>query len=725
MPSAPTRILIVEDDAGLAELFDELLTKDGALCAHVESGRLCLDWLASRQADLLLIDYSLPDLLAPALVEVLRETGRLPPFIIVTGHGDERVAVAMMKLGARDYLVKDNLVLDRLPSVVKRTLQELDNERRLAASEAALRAETQRADQYFENAAVMMLVLDREGRVQRINQAGCEILGLPPAEVLGRNWFDYFIPQKNRDGVREIFHRLMAGQLDQTRHAEHPVLNRAGEERLLAWHNSLIRDDTGAITGVLGSAEDITDRHQAEAAQREHEAFRKRVFESSQMPIIVMEAHSYRYIDCNPAAVAIYHCASRAELLGHTPMDFSSPVQYDGTPAPIKARFYIERSLAEGRIVFEWLHQRADGELWDAEVHLMSFTSNDRRFLQFTLQDITERRRAAAALRHHREMLARTEHLAQIGSWEWDSSTDTVRWSAELFRLFQRNPAEGAPSFAEQAKLYLPEDMQRLKAAVAATLSQGTPYELELRGVRGDGMIRVYLASGHSEQGPDRPAVRLFGALQDITERVITLQALKESEEKFATAFRASPVPMAIRDLGTDQYVDVNDRCLALMGYVREEIVGHAPLEIGWMAPEDRERNRHALSANGIVTDRELHLRRKDGTEVICSYSTHIIQIGGRPCVLSTSIDVTERRRAEAQLHQRMEELKRSTAELQASNEELTRFNRAATDRELRMIELKQEINDLCRQAGQAPRYALGFIETRDDSPPTQAPLLA
>lgn len=717
MPSESTHILIVEDDQGLAELFGDLLAQDGVRCSHVESGRLCFDWLATQQADLLLIDYSLPDLLAPALVEELRGSGRLRPFIVVTGHGDERVAVAMMKLGARDYLVKDSLVLERLPSVVKRTLQELDNEQRLAASEAALRAETQRADQYFENAAVMMLVLDRDGRVQRINRAGCEVLGLPPAEVLGRNWFECFVPAKALDHVREEFRRVFAGESALDRHFENAVLNRAGQDRLLAWHNSVVRDDKGAIVGVLCSAEDITERRQAEVAQREHEAFRKRVFESSQVPIIVMEAQGYRYIDCNPAAVAACRCASRAELLGRTPMDFSAPVQYDGTPAPIKARFYIERALTEGRIDFEWLHRHANGELWDGEIHLMSFTSDGRRFLQFTMQDITERRRAAEALRHHQSMLARTEHVAQVGSWEWDAATDTVRWSAELFRLFRRNPAEGAPSFAEHPKLYLPEDLKRLQAAVAVTLRQGTPYELELRGLRGDGKIRVFLASGHSEQGPGRPAVRLFGALQDITERMETIAALKESEEKFAAAFRNSPISTTIRDVETGRYLEANDRCISLLGYARDEIVGHTSAEIGWMTDADREENLRLLKAQGNVVDRELRLRHKGGAAVICSYSAHVIPMAGRTCVFSTMIDITERKLAEAQLQQKIEELQRSTNEMQASNDELSRFNRVATDRELRMIELKQEINDLCGRAGERPRYPLDFIAPSASTP--------
>jgi hypothetical protein len=72
-------------------------------------------------------------------------------------------------------------------------------------------------------------------------------------------------------------------------------------------------------------------------------------------------------------------------------------------------------------------------------------------------------------------MLARTEAIANVGSWEWDVATDTVKWSDELFRIFQRSPADGAPSFAEHPELYHPEDMERLSKRVEAALNHGTP----------------------------------------------------------------------------------------------------------------------------------------------------------------------------------------------------------------------------------------------------------
>ncbi|MBE9504605.1 MAG: PAS domain-containing protein, partial [Proteobacteria bacterium] len=69
--------------------------------------------------------------------------------------------------------------------------------------------------------------------------------------------------------------------------------------------------------------------------------FRERVFEHSPMPIVVMDAKTHKYVDCNQASIAIYGYLSKEDLFGKTPMDVSAPLQYDGTPSPEKAVFYI------------------------------------------------------------------------------------------------------------------------------------------------------------------------------------------------------------------------------------------------------------------------------------------------------------------------------------------------------------------------------------------------
>jgi PAS domain-containing protein len=132
---------------------------------------------------------------------------------------------------------------------------------------------------------------------------------------------------------------------------------------------------------------------------------------------------------------------------------------------------------------------------------------------------ITQRKKAEVSLLKLMAMQARTERLAHIGSWEWYVPTDTVTWSDELFRIFQLNPARGAPSFEHQSKLYHPEDYQRLSAAASRALDDGKPFEIELRVIRSDGQTRLCIGRVVAQMGSDNRAETLYGTLEDITER--------------------------------------------------------------------------------------------------------------------------------------------------------------------------------------------------------------
>jgi PAS domain-containing protein len=112
------------------------------------------------------------------------------------------------------------------------------------------------------------------------------------------------------------------------------------------------------------------------------------------------------------------------------------------------------------------------------------------------------------------KLLSEAESIAHIGSWSWDVRTDTVMWSNELFRIFGRNPIDGAPKYSEHSKLYTPKSMTRLDDAVNKALTEGVPYEIRLTARATDSSLRECIARGTVERNDEGDVVRLYGSLQ-------------------------------------------------------------------------------------------------------------------------------------------------------------------------------------------------------------------
>lgn len=137
--AAPGWLFVVDDEEGLLLLMTDVLKREGYRVDTAASGGKALEWLAGNAPDLVLLDLNLGDMPASKLIESLRTRGRSFPFMIITGHGDERTAVQMMKEGALDYVMKDIGLMDLLPEVVRRAMSALDRDRELASANAEQR----------------------------------------------------------------------------------------------------------------------------------------------------------------------------------------------------------------------------------------------------------------------------------------------------------------------------------------------------------------------------------------------------------------------------------------------------------------------------------------------------------------------------------------------------------------------------------------------------------
>jgi PAS domain S-box-containing protein len=209
---------------------------------------------------------------------------------------------------------------------------------------------------------------------------------------------------------------------------------------------------------VIGQEREfMSERDRLLQSQAEGVAFRQRVFESLPVPIVVMDAVTSQYMDCNPAAVKMYGFSTREETLGKTPIDVSAPVQADGTPTPEKVRFYINQALAKGEVVFEWRHVRRNGKPWDAQVHLMSFRAGQRDMLQFTLQDISERK---AAVRQIHEQAALID-ASQDAILVWDVAKGIQFMNRAAEKMTGRHLAEvGLQALAAALRTKSASDLQ-------------------------------------------------------------------------------------------------------------------------------------------------------------------------------------------------------------------------------------------------------------------------
>jgi PAS domain S-box-containing protein len=139
--------------------------------------------------------------------------------------------------------------------------------------------------------------------------------------------------------------------------------------------------------------------------------------------------------------------------------------------------------------------------------------------------------------------------------------------------------------------------------------------------------------------------------VQDITDRKAAEKALRDSEEKFRTAFHANPEAMSITTLADGVYLDVNDAFLRVTGFTREDLMGRKSLHVrSWVEKEDRERLVQILKSKGRVESMETSFRKKNGDIFFVHLSAELIEIGNVKCVLATSQDVTEHERVVEEL---------------------------------------------------------------------------
>ena len=129
-------------------------------------------------------------------------------------------------------------------------------DRRQAELELLQSKET--AERYLNIAAEIIVTLDREGKITQINTSGRELMGYQPGELIGKDWVKSSLPPVDQPSFQKLYSSLMAGEVEGNESVQGKLVTRTGEVKDILWHNALLRDEDGSITGLLSSGEDIT-----------------------------------------------------------------------------------------------------------------------------------------------------------------------------------------------------------------------------------------------------------------------------------------------------------------------------------------------------------------------------------------------------------------------------------------------------------------------------------
>jgi len=516
--------------------------------------------------------------------------------------------------------------------------------------------------EFIRNFPTFCVAINDQGQIIFMNRAMLETLGYREKEVIGQNYISMFIPEREHELLKSVFKR----------HVEHrestidknTVLAKDGREFNIDWHGWPVIDEKGNYAYQLGIGIDITEqkkmeevlreseRKQAEARQKEQKVLRNRLFESSVLPIVVMEPIKDRFIDCNAAAAAIYGYASVEETLGKTLLDVSAPFQYDGTPSRVKVRHFIDRGIDEGSVVFEWRHQRPDGTQWDAEVHLASFSSGDTILLQFTLIDITKRKRTEEKLRENEEVFrilferSGDAHLLMEDNRFFDCNEAALKILGypDKSMIMHLSPVDISPERQPDGKLS-PEKVKRL---LKKALNEGSK-RFEWVHQTFDGMEKYVdvVLTPISLRGKKL----LYVTWRDITARKRAEEALRQSEATLQSVFNAAPVGICI--MKDRVFQSANKVWYELFGYSETGITGH---RTRMLYENEEEYDRVGRELYASLSERGLahvqtRLRRKDGAFrdallVAAPLQSEDLSLG----TVVTIEDITERKQAADEL---------------------------------------------------------------------------
>jgi two-component system, cell cycle sensor histidine kinase and response regulator CckA len=393
-------------------------------------------------------------------------------------------------------------------------------------------------------------------------------------------------------------------------------------------------------------------RFQAEQALRESERRYRLLMEHASDGIVIFD-RSGKTLTVNTRACEMLGY-DREELLQLNARDLIAPAESAPEPAFL--------DLAEGETeIRERLYRRKDGQVIPVEVSARALEDGT---IQGMIRDITERKRTEDALRRSEERFRTVARATNDTVWDWDVVTNQIWWNEGMQLQFRFAPEEVGPSIDWWAQRLHPDDFQKVQAGIREALDSGEQFWWdEYRFRRGDDTYAYIFDRGYIVRDDDGRAVRMIGAMMDITERQQAEEALRASEEQYRALFDTNPLPLWVLDPQDLRFLAVNQAAVRHYGYSPDRFMEMTLPELmpsngrGQLPVLTESIDAPGVSAAMGAAGTATHVRA-DGSRIEVELTAKRLTFRGRPAILLLAHDVTERRRAENTLRQSEEQLR-------------------------------------------------------------------
>ncbi len=461
---------------------------------------------------------------------------------------------------------------DHLEELIKERTGELEMKTKTLAEEVAERKQSEEALRESEKtfrtlaeSAPNMTFINQGGRIVFVNQRCIELMGYSQDEFYSPS-FDFMtlVAPEDRDTIKKMFQRHSAGE--EVPPTEYAVINKYGQRIEAIYGSRLIT--FRSRPAILGIITDITYRKRAEEAMRESEQTFRSLAESSPSMIFINQGGRIVYVN--------KRCT---EMMEYSRDEFYDPrFEFLALIAPeykdvIRKMFQQHITGAEVSSM-EYALLTKSGKRIEAIYASRLITFQGKPAILGVVTDITERKLAEEALRENEAQLKDAQALGKIGSWEFDIVTQRIKWSDQTYRLYHRDPALGPPSPLEESEYYSSEQNRMLRESAYLAISVGKSFHYDLDARLKNGSVVYFSCTMQPVKNTLGQIVKLFGTVQDITERRLVEEKLRQTNQFLDTIIDNIPLIISVKDAHTFTYVRVNRTFEEQAKMVEEDIVG-------------------------------------------------------------------------------------------------------------------------------------------------------